>query len=690
MNKPTLVALLFLVPFVSIAQKKSFTFNQIFGGQYPAVFNDLPDIREWTDDEHYIEVKTDDNGNETAYIVEAKSGNSSPYQHSDSLQHQPPEIEGAQNVTLSPDGKYAAYTRKGNLFIRTVAGGQEIALTQDGGEGILNGYASWIYYEEILGRASHYKAFWWSPDSRHIAFMRFDERNVPIFPIYFADGQHGYLEKERYPKAGDKNPEVKIGIIDVASQKTAWANFDEHKDQYFGTPYWSPANELFVQWMNRGQDTLDVYKVNNGDGSRKMIYQETQPTWITLDNERFTFLSPKKGFILSSDKDGWMNLYLHDDNGKQISQITKGNFWDTEVLHVDEKNKQVYIRARKEHSGRFDIYKVSFSGNKVVRLSSGNYSYDLVNVSPNGKYIIAAYSNVSTPPVMVLIDNKGKVVKTIADSKGAEFDKYALPHTKYVTVKSADGKFDLPMTITYPVNFDSTKKYPVWISIYGGPNAGTVFDRWKPVRGVSQWWAQEGLIQVTMDNRSSGHFGKNGMNYVFKQLGKWEIEDYMACGRWLKSLSYVDGSKIGITGGSYGGYVTCMALTYGADVFTHGIANYSVTDWQLYDTHYTERFMKTPAQNPEGYKKTSVITYVDKYKGVLRIVHGSTDDNVHMQNSIQLIDALQDKNKSFELMIYPDQRHGIGNTKARHNFVETCRFIYTNMLDKELPGEFAQ
>jgi dipeptidyl-peptidase-4 len=256
------------------------------------------------------------------------------------------------------------------------------------------------------------------------------------------------------------------------------------------------------------------------------------------------------------------------------------------------------------------------------------------------------------------------------------------------TVKSSDGLFDLPLSITYPLNFDSSKKYPVWISVYGGPNAATVYDRWKPAGGLNQWWAQEGIIQVTMDNRSSGHFGKKGMNYIFKQMGKWEIEDYITCAKWIRSQVWADSARIGITGGSFGGYITCMALTYGSDVFTQGIANYSVVDWKLYDTHYTERFMNTPKDNPEGYEKTSVLTYINKYKGILRIVHGSTDDNVHLQNSIQLIDKLQDLNKNFELMIYPNQRHGIGSSKSAHNITETCKFVYWYMLGRELPGEF--
>jgi dipeptidyl-peptidase-4 len=521
--------------------------------------------------------------------------------------------------------------------------------------------------------------------------MRFDETIVPIFPIYVADGQHGSLEKTRYPKAGDTNPEVKIGVSTITNPKTTWADFDEHKDQYFGTPQWTPSNELFVLWMNRGQDTLDIYQVNRTDGLKKLINREVQPTWISLDDEaRIKFLSAGNGFILKSDKDGWQNLYLHDNNGKEISKITSGNNWGTRILQVDEKRKVVYFTARQTNSARFDVYKASFDGKKLTRLTSGEYSFDDVSMSPNAKYFIAVRSNVSTAPVMELIDNKGKVVKEIVNSWSVNANGFAIPHSRLVKVKSSDGRFDLPMVITYPVNFDSTKKYPVWISIYGGPGAGTVYDRWKPVGGLTQWWAQEGIIQVEMDNRSSGHFGKKGMNYIFRKLGLWEIEDYISCAKWLRNQAWVDGSKIGINGGSYGGYITCMALTYGADVFTHGIASYSVTDWKLYDSHYTERFMKKPDQNPEGYKQTSVLNYADKLKGMLKIVHGTTDDNVHMQQSLQLIDALEDLNKHFEVMIYPNQRHGIRDTKARHNLYETCRFIYKYILGKELPKEFEQ
>ena len=300
------------------------------------------------------------------------------------------------------------------------------------------------------------------------------------------------------------------------------------------------------------------------------------------------------------------------------------------------------------------------------------------------------YSSLSKPPAITLANNKGKVIRELGNSMGQEFSNYAIPKTEIVKVRSTDNLFDLPVAITYPLNFNPAKKYPVLITVYGGPNAGTVYDRWKPAAGIFQWWAQEGVIQVAMDHRSSGHFGKKGLNYVFGQLGKWEIEDYMTCGRWLRSQSWADTTKIAITGGSFGGYITCMALTYGADVFTHGISFSAVTDWQLYDTHYTERFMKTPAENPEGYKNTSVMTYAGRYKGLLRIMHGTADDNVHMQNSLQLIDLLEDMNKYFEMMVYPGERHGFAGPKLNHSRKETYRFVYRYLLNREMPAEFGK
>jgi len=695
-----IICLLIINSQICSAQQKLFTYEQLFKGSVTNVTKPLPIINGWVDDDHYLEMRTSDGDKvrQQLYAVEVKSGKAIPYVEKKSENKNTTSIaslglsKDARNITFSPDGNYAAYTLNNNLYIIEGASLKQVALTTDGSDVILNGYASWVYFEEILGRASRYKAYWWSPDSKMIAYMRFDDSRVPVYPIYVAEGQHGYLENEHYPKSGDKNPEVKVGITSIENPVTIWTDFNSGDDQYFGEPFWTKENRLWIQWMNRGQDNLKLYEINTADGKKKEIYDEKQQTWIDLDDaSRVYFLSNKKSFILKSDKDGWENLYHFDLSGKFLNQITNGNFWGTSIVRVDENLKTIFFRARKENSARFDFYRIGLDGKGLTRLTFGEFSHDHVNLSPGGKYFITTYSNVSTTPAMALVDNKGKVIRKLGNIKGKEYDNYAKPKTEILRVKSGDGLFELPVLITYPLNFDPAKKYPVLVSIYGGPNAGTVYDRFRIPAGNLQWWAQEGIIQIAFDNRSSGHFGKKGLNYIHRQLGKWEIEDYITCARWLRKQNWVDTTRFAITGGSFGGYLTCMALTYGAEVFTHGVANSAVTDWHLYDTHYTERFMDTPGENPEGYKNTSVMSYAEKYKGLLRIVHGTSDDNVHMQNSIQLISKLQDLNKHFEFMIYPGERHGIGAnsaSKALHNRTESFKFLYKELLNKPLPAVF--
>ena len=672
------------------AQKKSFSYDQAFKGTVTNITKPLPVIGKWIDNTHYIETKKDETDGKTkSFSVDAKTGDAVLY--TITTLEKPaltlPTIKDARNITLSPDGKWLAYSKKdNNLYIQDFSSGKETAVTADGSETILNGYASWVYYEEVLGRGSRYRAFWWSADSKHLSFMRFDEAQVPIFPIYWSDGQHGYLENERYPKPGDKNPEVRIGIVSITDNKTVWSDFNLKDDQYFGTPYWAPNGEFWASWLNRGQDNLKLYNIDLNTGNKKELYDEKQSTWVDL-KERIDFIPGSNQFILVSDKTGWRQFYLYDMSGKLINPITQGDFTVGEIIKIDEKVKLIYFNARKENSARWDLYSATLDGKKMTRLSAGDYSFAGMNLSPDAKYFITSYSSISTPVTTVLMDMKGTIIRELGSSKGVDFDNYALPKKELVRVKSADGLFDLPVLITYPINFDPNKKYPVLASIYGGPNAGTVYDQWRTTP-AEIWWAQEGLIQVSFDNRSSGHFGKEGMNYIHRQLGKYEIEDYMACGRWLKQQPWVNASKLCITGGSFGGYMTCMALTYGADVFDYGVANSSVTDWQLYDTHYTERFMDTPQENPEGYKNTAVLTYAAKYKGLIRIIHGTSDDNVHMQNSIQFINNLEDMKKHFEFMVYPGERHGISGAKGLHNRTEAYSFYYKNLLGKEMPEDF--
>ncbi|HWW40544.1 S9 family peptidase [Pedobacter sp.] len=663
------------------AQLKRLSKQQIFGGQ-PSLSTSLPYLSGWSDDQHFIEYNTKAGKFET---VDVKTGAHAVYSLPAKQKEEAPVKEGDKNPTLSPDGKYMAFTRNNDLYAVEVATGKEIRYTTDATDVIYNGYSSWVYFEEILGRPTKYKAFWWSPDSKHLAFMRFDDTKVPMFPINGSTGQHGYTEKTRYPKAGDPNPEVRIGFVPSAGGKVVWADFNEKDDQYFGTPYWSfDSRNMMVQWLNRGQDNLKFYSVDPLTGSKKEIYDEKQSSWIDLDYDgRIEYLKDNKHYILKSDKTGWAHFYLYTLAGKLVNPITTGKWQVTRLLKADEQHKVIYFMARKEASTRTDLYRVDYNGKNLKRLTFGDYTHQ-VDLSPSGDKFITTYSNVSTPPKRALLDNNGKILKELGDSKSADFGQYAFGKTEMITIPTDDG-YLLPAVITYPTDFDKAKRYPVIFSMYGGPNAGTVTNTWKGT--ANQWWANEGIVQISVDHRASGQFGKEGVALMHRNLGKWEMKDYMTAGRWLKAQPWVNQNKLLITGHSYGGYMTCMALTYGADVFDYGYAGAPVTSWELYDSHYTERFMDMPQENPEGYKNASVLTYADRYKGLLRIMHGDMDDNVHMQNTIQLIDKLENLNKHFELMIYPGGRHGWGGIKSAHDLSERIRFYYTNLLNKPVPAE---
>jgi len=705
MKKPLLFIFtmsIFLSANVSKAQLRKLSRDQIFGGQ-PSLTKPLNPITGWADDQHYIEVNASDR---KAYAVDVKTGAKTAYTpppksdveltiKDDDVYIQYGKAEPKRltsttdpekNPTLSPDGKYVAFTRNNDLYAVETATGKEVRYTSDATDVIYNGWSSWVYYEEILGRATNYKAFWWSPDSKHLAFMRFDDTKVPMFPINGSTGQHGYTEKTRYPKAGDPNPGVRVGFVSAEGGTVVWADFNEQDDQYFGTPYWSyDGSNLMVQWTNRGQDNLKFYAVNPASGAKKEIYDEKQASWVDLDYDgRIEYLEDKKHYILKSDRTGWAHFYLYTLEGKLINPITSGKWQVTNLVHVDEKNKAIYFTARKEASTRSDFYKVGYDGKNLKRLTFGNYTNQIL-MSAKGSYFITTYSNVSTPTKRTLLDKNGKIIKELGDSKSENFGDFTFGKTEMISIPSEDGKYQLPAFITYPTDFDLTKRYPVVMSIYGGPNAGNVTDTWKGAG--NQWWANEGIVQISVDHRASGQFGKEGVALMHRNLGYWEMIDYTTAAKWLKAKPWVDPKKLLITGHSYGGYMTCMALTKGADDFDFGYAGAPVTSWELYDTNYAERFMDTPQENPEGYKNGSVLTYVDKYKGLLRIMHGDMDDNVHMQNTIQLVDKLQNANKHFELMIYPGGRHGWGGLKTPHDRAERFRFYYQNLLNKPVPAE---
>ena len=578
------------------------------------------------------------------------------------------------NETYSPDSTKIAYTMDNDLYVLSLPDSTRTRLTFDGSETILNGYASWVYYEEIFGRPSRYRAFWWSPDSKTLGFYRFDNSEVPMFPIYSPKGQDGSLNRTRYPKVGENNPKVRIGMVPAAGGDVVWADFDENEDQYFGTPFWGPdSKSLYVSREPRRQNELDLYCVSSADGSKKLIYHEEYKTWLDwIEDVIFT----EKGlYMVRSFETGWQQIYFLSYDGSDFRRLTDGPNWKVKLIRVEEKAGNVYFTARRDATIRTALYKVDRKG-RITALTDPAFNASNVEFSEDGKYFTVSLSNFSTPDKIWKYNVRNLRRELVEDTASSVeyLDELLIPQS--ISITTSDGLV-LPGAIIYPKNFDPEKKYPVHMDIYGGPDHPMVTDRWN-VDAFGQWCAYNGIIEVVADCRAAGHNGRAGLDMIYRQLGVLEVRDFVEWADYLKSLPYVDGEKIGVEGFSFGGTMTALLVMEHPDAFHYGIAGGGVYDWSLYDSHYTERFMDTPQANPEGYESTKVIgrtgnypVSVDfKYDGIepvmLMLTHGTGDDNVHFQNTLQLIDVLQSEGKKFQLMIYPDGKHGYHEYQAEH------------------------
>jgi dipeptidyl-peptidase-4 len=718
---PLFASLLIIIytQYVSSAQDKKLSFSQVymFGG--PRILAPLPKIQGWLDENNYVLHKREGNINKLLKVW-AESGEEVPlidysainenlkdfnlsadqqigltsnysgllfnihndlffyFINTNRLERLTNNEEEEKNPTLSPDGQWAAFTRKGNLFVINVETGKETQLTKDTAEYIYNGYASWVYMEEIIGRSEKYRAFWWAPNSEMIAFLCFDDSPVPKFPLYNTSDVHGEIEWGYYPKAGDPNPKVKLGIAHLTDKNIVWAEEDESIDQYTAWPIWSPeSKELFYQVLNRGQDHLKIFSANPRTGKNRLVYEEKQQSWVDFFEDIY-ILKNNRGFILRSDIDEWRHLYYFDMNGALIAKLSGGEWNVSRLVLVDEENEKVYFAGNKDDMLNTYLFIVDFDGKNLKRLTNIQGTHQ-TSVSPGGRYFYSSYSDLNTPAKLGLFDASGNLLRILGERKTALFDDYNLSKAETFFIETIDG-LRLPAMWILPPNFDSKKKYPVLFSVYGGPGGKDVSNSF-PHYLDKYFMSQNGVIYFAIDHRGSAYFGGRGKSYLHRNLGKWEIEDYSAGAQWLKSKPFVDSTKIGITGSSYGGYAVCMALTLGADFFTHGLAEYSVTDWRLYDNVYTERYMDKPEENPEGYNFGSAMTHAYKYTGLLRLTHGIMDDNVHMQNTIQLVDKLTMLNKKFELMLYPNERHGVGFSKRKHEQREYVDFWFRNLLN---------
>lgn len=628
------------------------------------------------------------------YLYDFKTGTSSEYAYrpEKKVEEFPKPVKGWKNPTYSPDFTKIAYTLDNDLYSMDVATGEITRHTFDGSNLILNGYASWVYYEEILGRPSKYRAFWWSPDSKVIAYYRFDNSKVSMFPIYHSPGLHGYLDETRYPKAGDENPQVKVGFVSAEGGETVWADFDPAQDQYFGIPFWSGDGTRFmVAWMPRSQDDFELFSVDPKLGTKVSVYKEHQKCWISwLDEIRFT----PEGIYIVRDYSGWEQIYFLSYDGSRFEQLTDGCNWSVRFVKVD--SKYIFFTAKREASTREDIYRINLKNRQLDRISYGDFSFGNVLVNDDDTKIVALASNTRTPNRLVgmSLPKSGNVKQqknsVIFDCKGEKFDEYEIGKAEVINVKMRDG-VTLPALVMWPLDMNKyyENHYPVLVSIYGGPDSPRVKDTWGVIG--NQWWYNHGVIQVVLDNRVSGHLGKKGLEAAYRHLASIEVQDFIDGLKHFTAMPQVNKAKTGVYGFSFGGTMTTLLVTEGCEYFKYGIAGGGVYDWALYDTHYTERYMDTPQDNSEGYGSTRVMERVSKsaYKGdktnMLRITHGTADDNVHFQNTLQLLNSMENDCMNFELSIYPEEYHGYRGRKSRHSTMQDYIFWYRYLLDSEIP-----
>jgi dipeptidyl-peptidase 4 len=586
-----------------------------------------------------------------------------------------------QEPTFSPDGTKIAYAKENNLYVYDVASKQSTAVTTDGKKNaIINGITDWVYEEEF----AFVRAFDWSADSKKLAYIRFDESEVPEFSMsIFQKSLYPTVETFKYPKAGEKNSTVSLHLFNVDSKTLINVDLGKYKDFYIPRIEWTnDANVLSAKILNRHQDNLDLLFVDGTTGVSKVVFNETEKGFIDfIDTDNLTFLKDNS-FIWTSEKDGFNHIYLYDKTGKLKNQVTKGNWEVTSYYGFDEKTKTIFYQSTENGSINRDVYRIGLDGKNKVRLSK-NTGTNSATFSPNFEFFINTYSSATQPTTFTLNESKtGKEVKIIENNQAlaTKLKNYNLPSKEFFVLKTDKG-IELNAWIMKPKDFDASKKYPVFMFQYSGPGSQQVNNQW--VNSNDYWFmmlTQQGYIVACVDGRGTGYKGADFKKITYKELGKYEVEDQIDAAKVIGSYSYVDKSRIGIFGWSYGGFMASNCIFQGADVFKMAIAVAPVTNWRFYDSIYTERYMQTPQENASGYDNNSPINHVSKLKGKFLLIHGSADDNVHVQNSMQMMEALIQANKQFDSQIYPDKNHGIYGGKTRVQlYTKMTNFIKENL-----------
>ena len=566
---------------------------------------------------------------------------------------------GREFVTLSPTGRHVAYVRGGNLVVAAAGADAAVPVTTDGGtKDILNGRGDWVYEEEIFDRNG--KTYWWSEAGDKLAWMRFDDARVPKFPVTGLLKTGADVESLNYPKAGDPNPLVKLGVTTVATNATVFLDLGDAKPEntVIARVGWL-AGVPFAYVQNRVQTYLDFVTWPKLDGPPVTLFRDTTKAWV--EDLGAPHLLKGGGFLVQSERSGWKHVYRYAADGSFADAVTSGEWEAQTIERVDEAAGVVYVTGTKDGHNRKHLYRAKLDGGGVERLTPAGFSH-AVKVAPAGPYFVSTYSNIETPPATALFKaGVTEPVRVLSETKlPKERDGYAFGRVERVTVPMKDG-FVLEGILTYPPDFDPAKKYPLWLLTYAGPHNPTVKDVWAG-RLTEQVIANAGVVAFNVDPRAASGKGAVSAWAAYKQLGVQELKDLEEAVAWVGAKGWLDPTRVGLQGHSYGGYITAYALTH-SKVFSAGIAGAPVTDWALYDTIYTERYMGLPKDNKAGYEASSVVKAAANLHGRLLLIHGMIDDNVHLQNSAQLIAALQKADKDFDVMFYPGSRHGIAGGK---------------------------
>lgn len=585
-------------------------------------------------------------------------------------------------AAFSPDASRVAFVRSNNLFMVTLADKSETQVTADGKfNAIINGTTDWVYEEEF----GFVDAFYWSPDGKKIAYYRFDESAVKEYNMQVWNGQlYPKDYKYKYPKPGEANSVIEIWIYDVATGKKVKADIGTETDIYIPRVKWTKdPNMLSICKLNRLQNHFDLIHANATTGESKTVFTEKDEAYVDIEGmDDLTYLDDGKQFIYASESDGYKHLYLYTLDGKLVRQITTGNFEVLKYVGLDEKTKTLYFTSTEVSPLEKHFYAIGLDGKKKTRLSQAAGTHS-VNMSNDFQFYIDYHSSATQPSVVNLYRTKGNsMIKVLEKNEGLAraSEEYGLASKEFFTFNANDGT-QLNGYMLKPLNFDAAKKYPVMIYQYSGPGSQNAANDWGGKHFFfHQLLTQKGYIVAVIDTRGTGSRGEKFKKLTYKQLGKYELEDLVSGGKYFASLSYVDGSRLGIWGWSYGGYMSSLVMTRGGGLFKAGIAVSPVTNWRFYDNIYTERYMQTPQLNASGYDGNSPLTYADKLQGKFLLIHGTGDDNVHFQNSVVFQEALINAGKQFESFYYPDKNHRIPGAKTQlHLYTLMMEFVLRNL-----------